>query len=62
LFKEEKFWETLMRSQNFIIFYSSMMAVARDDFHVYIIDIDTRKVVRKFIGHDNRITDMVSID
>ncbi|XP_060608574.1 WD repeat-containing protein 36-like isoform X2 [Ruditapes philippinarum] len=37
---------------------SSMMAVARDDFHVYIIDIDTRKVVRKFIGHDNRITDM----
>ena len=38
-----------------------MLAVARDDFHVDVIDIDTRKVVRQFIGHDNRITDMVSV-
>jgi len=40
--------------------FSSMLAVARDDFVVNIIDIDTRKVVRKFAGHDNRLTDMVN--
>ncbi|KAH3731188.1 hypothetical protein DPMN_057196, partial [Dreissena polymorpha] len=37
---------------------SSMLAVARDDFFVNIIDLETRKVVRKFTGHENRITDM----
>ncbi|XP_055956682.1 WD repeat-containing protein 36 [Patella vulgata] len=37
---------------------SSMAAVALDDFTVSIVDIDTRREVRRFEGHDNRITDM----
>lgn len=37
---------------------SSMLAVSQDDFNVFIVDVDTRKIVRKFYGHDNRITDM----
>ncbi|KAL4237143.1 WD repeat-containing protein 36 [Mactra antiquata] len=37
---------------------SSMLAVGMDDFTIIIIDLDTRRIVRKFIGHDNRLTDM----
>ncbi|XP_077863349.1 WD repeat-containing protein 36-like, partial [Saccoglossus kowalevskii] len=37
---------------------SSMLAVANDDFSLIIVDIDVRRIVRKFIGHKNRITDM----
>lgn len=37
---------------------SCMLAVARDDFQINIIDIDNHKVVRKFSGHTNRVTDM----
>ena len=36
-----------------------MLAVARDDFIINVVDIDTREVVRKFFGHLNKITDMV---
>ena len=36
-----------------------MLAVARDDFQINVLDIDTRRVVRKYSGHNNRITDMV---
>lgn len=38
-----------------------MLAVARDDFVINIIDTDTRKIVRKFVGHDNKLTGMVRI-
>ncbi|CAG9772941.1 unnamed protein product [Ceutorhynchus assimilis] len=36
---------------------SSMLAVALEDFSVSIVDIDTRRVVRKFIGHTAQLTD-----
>lgn len=38
-----------------------MLAVATDDFTVVIIDCDVKKVVRKFQGHSNKITDMVRL-
>ncbi|CAH1774831.1 unnamed protein product, partial [Owenia fusiformis] len=42
---------------------SAMMAVALDDFTVVMVDITSRKVVRKFEGHSNRVTDMTfSVD
>ena len=49
-----------------IIFYyfslnSSMLAVSLDDFRIMIIDVDTRKIVRTFNGHQNVITDLVRI-
>lgn len=34
-----------------------MLAVALDDFSINIVDIDTRRVVRKFVGHTAQITD-----
>ncbi|XP_072173327.1 WD repeat-containing protein 36-like [Diadema setosum] len=37
---------------------SSMLAVASDDFSVTVVDADLRRIVRKFSGHRNRITDM----
>ncbi|KAK3793159.1 hypothetical protein RRG08_024990 [Elysia crispata] len=37
---------------------SSMLAVALDDFSISIVDIDTRQVVRHFIGHTAVISDM----
>lgn len=37
---------------------NSLLAVALDNFHVIIVDLETKKVVRRFIGHTNRITDM----
>ena len=39
---------------------SSMLAVATDDFSVGIVDVDTRKIIRRFTGHRNTVTDMVS--
>ncbi len=38
-----------------------MLAVAADNFTVSIVDTGGRKVVRRFRGHTNRITDMVRI-
>ena len=38
---------------------SGMLAVATDDFTVMIIDSDVKKLVRKFNGHSNQISDMV---
>ena len=35
------------------------MAVAIEDFTVKVIDVDTRKIVRNFTGHQHSITDMV---
>ena len=37
---------------------SGMLAVALDDFSVLIIDSDLKRIVRKFSGHSNRISDM----
>ncbi len=37
-----------------------MLAVSLDDFSVIIIDCDVKKIVRKFCGHSNKISDMVS--
>lgn len=37
-----------------------MLAVSTDDFTVMIIDCDVKKIVRKFLGHSNKISDMVS--
>ncbi|XP_013379758.1 WD repeat-containing protein 36 isoform X1 [Lingula anatina] len=40
---------------------SCMLAAACDDFSISIIDIETRKVVRRFEGHTNRVNDMVRV-
>lgn len=37
---------------------SGMLAVASDDFIISILDTETRKVVRKFTGHQRQINDM----
>ncbi len=42
----------------FIYFKSGMLAVSLDDFTVLVIDCDIQKVVRKFSGHFNRISDI----
>ena len=40
---------------------SGMLAIAMDDFVVNVIDIAQRqRIVRRFRGHNNRITSMVS--
>lgn len=36
---------------------SSMLCVALEDFAIYLIDYDTKRIVRKFIGHTAPITD-----
>lgn len=36
---------------------SSMLFVALEDFSIYIIDYDIKRIVRKFIGHTAAITD-----
>ncbi|KAK9881958.1 hypothetical protein WA026_018150 [Henosepilachna vigintioctopunctata] len=36
---------------------SSMLAVALEDFSTCIIDIDTKRVIRKFSGHVGQVTD-----
>uniref|UniRef100_M3XKA9 WD repeat domain 36 n=1 Tax=Latimeria chalumnae TaxID=7897 RepID=M3XKA9_LATCH len=37
---------------------SSMLAIASDDFSICVLDIETRKIVRKFSGHRGQINDM----
>ncbi|CAG8442794.1 7967_t:CDS:10 [Ambispora gerdemannii] len=37
---------------------SNLLAIASDDFTIRVIDVDTRKIVRAFSGHRNRITDL----
>lgn len=37
---------------------SSMLAVSCDNFDILVVDTDTKRVVRKFSGHGNRIMDM----
>ncbi|PIK61910.1 putative WD repeat-containing protein 36 [Apostichopus japonicus] len=37
---------------------SSMVALAMDNFSIYIIDIELRRIVRKYQGHQNVVSDM----
>ena len=37
---------------------TAMLALALDDCRVLLVDVDTRRVVRKFGGHANSVTDM----
>ncbi|MEE6459806.1 hypothetical protein FKM82_000744 [Ascaphus truei] len=37
---------------------SGMLGVALDDFSMNVFDIETRKIVRKFLGHNGKINDM----
>ncbi|KAI3362543.1 hypothetical protein L3Q82_012817, partial [Scortum barcoo] len=37
---------------------SGMLALALDDFTVLVVDIETRRVVRKFAGHHGKINDV----
>ncbi|XP_029025336.1 WD repeat-containing protein 36 [Betta splendens] len=37
---------------------SGMLAVALDDFMLLVVDIETRRIVRRFSGHHGSITDM----
>jgi hypothetical protein len=39
-----------------------MLAVSTDEFSVLIIDCDIKKIVRKFVGHSNKISDMVTLN
>lgn len=36
-----------------------MVAVAMDDFTLLVVDMETRRVVRKLAGHRGNVTDMV---
>lgn len=38
-----------------------MLALALDDFTLQVVDIETRRVVRKFAGHHGNINDMVGV-
>ncbi|KAK3592873.1 hypothetical protein CHS0354_004097 [Potamilus streckersoni] len=61
-FKRKDFLESLtlekLISQILLHRESSMLAVALDNFQILIVDIDTRRVVRTFVGHGSSITDM----
>lgn len=43
----------------FLFYVSGMLALALDDFTLLVVDIETRRIVRKFAGHRSNITDMV---
>lgn len=36
---------------------SAMLAVTLEDFSIIIVDIETRNIVRKFLGHTAQLTD-----
>lgn len=36
---------------------SSLIAVALEDFSIILLDIDTRRIVRRFEGHKGQLTD-----
>lgn len=36
---------------------SSLVAVALENFDIVLMDLDTRKIVRHFQGHEGRLTD-----
>ena len=37
---------------------SGVFAIVTDNFNILVIDMDTRKIIRNFKGHDNRITSL----
>ena len=37
---------------------SNLLAIAFDDLTVRVVDIETTKTVREYVGHRNRITDL----
>jgi U3 small nucleolar RNA-associated protein 21 len=37
---------------------NDLLALAGDDLCIRIVDVDTKKIVREFYGHEGRITDM----
>lgn len=54
---------TILKLEDSIQFFrahheSSMLAAALEDFSVNIIDMDTRRLVRKFSGHTAQLTDI----
>ncbi|TDG44796.1 hypothetical protein AWZ03_008770 [Drosophila navojoa] len=38
---------------------SSMVAIGLESFKIYVVDMDTRVVIRKFVGHTAKLNDMV---
>lgn len=36
---------------------SSLIAVALEDFTIILVDLDTKRIVRRFEGHQARLTD-----
>jgi len=40
---------------------SELLAVLCDDFVVRVYDIETQRIVRRFIGHTNQLTDLVCL-
>lgn len=38
-----------------------MLALALDDFTLVVVDIETRRIVRKFAGHHGNINNMVGL-
>ncbi|XP_032426472.1 WD repeat-containing protein 36 [Xiphophorus hellerii] len=65
-----KFWRFKTRKQEVVLKLSAapaslrlhrdsgMVAMAMDDFTLAVVDIETRRMVRKFAGHHGNITDM----
>uniref|UniRef100_A0A3B5KSB5 WD repeat domain 36 n=1 Tax=Xiphophorus couchianus TaxID=32473 RepID=A0A3B5KSB5_9TELE len=65
-----KFWRFKTRKQEVVLKLSAapaslrlhrdsgMVAIAMDDFTLAVVDIETRRIVRKFAGHHGNITDM----
>ncbi len=39
--------------------FSGMLAVVFDDFTVVIVDLEARRIVRRFTGHSSSVTDLV---
>uniref|UniRef100_UPI00398F518B WD repeat-containing protein 36 isoform X2 n=1 Tax=Pristiophorus japonicus TaxID=55135 RepID=UPI00398F518B len=58
--KELVYTTTLDASPASILLHreSGMLAVAVDDFRIAVLDSETRKIVRRFSGHQNQINDM----
>uniref|UniRef100_A0A8D3CG43 Small-subunit processome Utp21 domain-containing protein n=1 Tax=Scophthalmus maximus TaxID=52904 RepID=A0A8D3CG43_SCOMX len=52
---------SVIADSHFCLFFSvvsGMLALVLDDFTVLVVDIETRRVVRKFVGHHGNINDM----
>jgi U3 small nucleolar RNA-associated protein 21 len=38
---------------------NDLLAVVCDDLGIRVVDLETKKIIREFWGHRNRITDLV---